>query len=120
MTVTDDASRFVDDPVASVSGRFPLGAPAGASASVDVTSPIGLRAWGLRDLTPARRGTLNAPVFQYDPIQQLSIGPDGMPAVSSLAGGPPTADTTSTVDGEDPPSSEDWNNDFHEDGPFQV
>lgn len=30
---------------------------------------------------------------------------------------PPTADTTATVDGEDPPSSEDWNNDFAPDEP---
>jgi hypothetical protein len=31
--------------------------------------------------------------------------------------GPPTAPTTQNVDGEDPPSSEDWKNDFAPDDP---
>jgi len=35
------------------------------------------------------------------------------------AAGPPTAPTTQGVDGEDPPSSEDWINDYAPDEPFQ-
>jgi hypothetical protein len=36
-----------------------------------------------------------------------------------LAAGPPTAPTIQTVDDEDPPSSEDWKNDYTSDEPFQ-
>ena len=119
MTIATELTGFTDDPVASLSGRFPLGSPAGAPASADVPSPVGLRPWGLRILTDARPATRTATAIQYDPVRQLGIGPDGTVAARNL-GGPPTANTTSSVDGEDPPSSEDWNNDFHDDGPFQI
>jgi hypothetical protein len=33
-------------------------------------------------------------------------------ALVDVMSGPPTAPTTQTVDGQDPPSSEDWINDF--------
>lgn len=120
MTIAIEPRGFADDAVASVSGRFPLGSPAGTAASTDIPSPIGLRPWGLRRLSDTRAVTPSAFIVQYDPVQQVGVGPDGTVAVRILAGGPPTADTTSTVDGEDPPSAEDWNNDFHEGGPFQV
>lgn len=71
------------DPFAPVSGRFAL---AGSSRvpNVDEPSPAGVRPWGLRRACPAR---------------------------SAAMSGDPTALTTSSVDGEDPPSSEDWIND---------
>jgi hypothetical protein len=70
------------DPLAPVSGQFAL---AGSTRVVDgEPSPTGLRPWGLRRARPAR----------------------GVPLA-----GEPTALTTSSVDGEDPPSSEDWIND---------
>ena len=83
----------IDDPLASGSGQFPLGAPAGAPPAEDTPSPVGLRPWGLRSLVDASHGPARA------------------------GRGDPTANTTSTVDGEDPPSSEDWKNDFHPDEP---
>ncbi len=49
---------------------------------------------------------------------QLATDPDGVP-VLDVAAGPPTAPTTPGVDGEDPPSSEDWINDYAPDEPFQ-
>jgi hypothetical protein len=54
----------------------------------------------------------------YDYQRQLATDPDGV-ALLDLAAGPPTAPTTQTVDGEDPPSSEDWDNDYTPDEPFQ-
>jgi putative ATP-grasp target RiPP len=118
MTIGTELRGFADDPMASLSGRFPLGSPAGTPASMDVPSTVGLRPWGLRNLTDARPARQNAPTVRYDAVRQLGVGPDGTVAARNH-GGPPTANTTSSVDGEDPPSSEDWNNDFHEDGPFQ-
>jgi hypothetical protein len=53
----------------------------------------------------------------YDHHQQLAVDTSGTPLITM---GPPTANTTSSVDGEDPPSSEDWYNDFHPDEPFQL
>lgn len=70
------------DPFAPVSGQFAL---AGSTlATNDEPSPAGTRPWGLRRARPAR-------VVPFS--------------------GEPTALTTSSVDGEDPPSSEDWIND---------
>lgn len=109
----------IDDPLASASGQFPLGAPGGTPPSDDVPSPVGLRPWGLRSLTVSDRpvGEQSRSVARYDHEQQVAVDAAGTPLVVM---GPPTANTTSTVDGEDPPSSEDWDNDFHPDEPFQV
>jgi putative ATP-grasp target RiPP len=53
----------------------------------------------------------------YDHEQQVAVDVNGAPLISM---GDPSADTTSTVDGEDPPSSEDWNNDYYPDEPFPA
>lgn len=121
---------FVADPLASPSGRFALARPAGLPAP-DQPSSKELRPWGLRRMGPVALPADRLAGYRYDPVQQVSLGADGTPlAIGALAGGnanttstiggalvagPPTAPTTSTVDGEDPPSSEDWINDYHPD-----
>ncbi|SDM53345.1 hypothetical protein SAMN04488074_1238 [Lentzea albidocapillata subsp. violacea] len=72
------------DPLAPVSGQFALAGSTGTIDAGAMPSPDGVRPWGLRRAHPAR------PV----PVS-----------------GEPTALTTSSVDGEDPPSAEDWIND---------
>lgn len=109
-------SAYIDNPLASASGQFPLAAPNGAPASQDSPSPVGLRPWGLRTLTVSGRRTddESLTMARYDHDQQVAVDVAGTPL---FAGGDPSADTTSTVDGEDPPSSEDWLNDFYPDEP---
>lgn len=109
----------IDDPLASASGQFALAAPTDTPASEDVPSPVGLRPWGLRTLTVARSAVeeQSSSPARYDHERQVAVGQSGQPLITM---GDPTADTTSTVDGEDGPSSEDWHNDFHPDEPFQV
>jgi putative ATP-grasp target RiPP len=83
-----------------------------------VPSSVGIRPWGLRHLTAATTDDLTVlSGVRYDHDKQLAVDPSGTPLITM---GPPTAQTTSTVDGEDPPSSEDWHNDFHPDEPFQA
>ncbi len=105
------------DPVASISGQFPLSAPPGAVT--DEPSTAGARPWGLRRMGPVRR-PCHRRASAYDHDQQLSVGLSGEPVVRPGGGhaGPPTAPTTAPVDGEDPPSSEDYNNDYAPDAPF--
>lgn len=108
----------IDDPIASASGRFPLVAPDGTLPSEDVPSPVGTRPWGLRQLAAATADSGSGlSGARYDHDLQLAVDPSGTPLITT---GPPTANTTSTVDGEDPPSSEDWHNDFHPDEPLGV
>lgn len=108
----------IDDPIASASGQFPLSAPSDTPAPEDKPSPVGLRPWGLRNLTVASvLGHQPQLAAHYDHDQQVAVNRQGEPLIT-MAG--PTANTTSSVDGEDPPSAEDWNNDFYPDEPFQV
>ncbi|GLY50976.1 hypothetical protein [Lentzea sp. NBRC 102530] len=72
------------DPLAPISGQFALVGTISRGNTEDMPSGAETRPWGLRRARPAR------------------------PAVVR---GEPTALTTSSVDGEDPPSSEDWIND---------
>lgn len=72
------------DPLAPIGGQFALAGSTSGGNADDVPSDAEIRPWGLRRARPAR------------------------PAVVR---GEPTALTTSSVDGEDPPSSEDWIND---------
>ena len=109
----------IDDPIASASGQFPLAAPRGMAPSGDTPSPVGVRPWGLRNLSIAvpPRDVDPWAMARYDHDQQLAVDASGAPLIMT---GPPTANTTSNVDGEDPPSSEDWHNDFYPDDPFQA
>jgi putative ATP-grasp target RiPP len=112
-------NEFTDPPLASVSGQFSLTAPTTgeSSSSADVLPLVDTRPWGLRDLVPASSGA-TLPPMRYDHDRQLTVLDDGSGrAFIDVVSGPPTAPTTQTVDGEDPPSSEDWKNDFCPDDP---
>lgn len=107
----------IGDPLAPAGAQFPLGRPDDAASSSDEPSPPGPRPWGLRRMGPVMRPQRRWLAWGYDHERQLGTGPDGVPLLD-LASGPPTAPTTQTVDGEDPPSSEDWLNDYSPDEPF--
>jgi putative ATP-grasp target RiPP len=108
--------RFTADPVATVSAQFSLGSPAAGTRRCDEASSA-VRPWGLRDLVAAAAGT-PLPGMSYDHGRQMAVLDDGSGrAFIDITAGPPTASTTSSVDGEDPPSSEDWKNDFASDDP---
>jgi hypothetical protein len=51
------------------------------------------------------------PRWTYDDERQLAVTVIGGCALIDLVSGDPTANTTSATDGEDGPSSEDWDND---------
>ncbi|MGH4021161.1 MAG: hypothetical protein ACRDT0_18430 [Pseudonocardiaceae bacterium] len=100
-----------DDPLAPAGARFPLGRPDTAAPSWDEPSPDGVRPWGLLRMGPVMTPSRQWLTWDYDHQRQLATGRDGV-ALLDVASGPPTAPTTQSVDGEDPPSSEDWNNDY--------
>lgn len=98
----------LDDPLASASGQFPL-APRSYPSASEGPSPDGLRPWGLRDLVVATPPTTITPRTRYDHERQVMVDDaTGFPLPSMAK---PTAITTASVDGEDPPSAEDWIND---------
>lgn len=101
------------DPLTAPHGHFPLAPPWRRPNLNEAPSPRGLRPWGLTDLDerllPAE-GQCGR--LRYDHDRQMTLDRSGRPLIVAR---PPTANTTSIVDGEDPPSSEDWRNDFHGD-----
>ena len=98
MTVTSD-------PLAPVSGQFALTGSTFDPVCTDV--PSSARPFGLRQSVRATGGRA-LPSWRYDDVLQMAVTTaDGLP----LLGKDPSADTTSRTDGEDPPSSEDWDND---------
>lgn len=141
-------TTFIDDPLVSGSGQFALAAPLTLTAPTDPPSDNSLRPWGLRRMGRVLRPSGRREGWHYDPIRQLGIDATGEPLAASQAGtstttgsagseepggedwqpdftpdllpmaGPPTAPTTPPVDGEDPPSAEDWINDYCSDDPF--
>jgi putative ATP-grasp target RiPP len=96
------------EPFAAPGSRFVL-AGSTVPAGSDRPSPIGLRPWGLRRACAAGAGR-PVPAWCYDHDLQLAVDTTGRPLIDALHGDP-SADTTSRTDGEDGPSSEDWNND---------
>ncbi|MGI9003827.1 MAG: putative ATP-grasp-modified RiPP [Pseudonocardia sp.] len=112
--MTSARSRFLDDPVATVSGQFALCRPL---TDPELDEP-GTRPWGLRDLVSADPVTTALPPVRYDHQRQVTVLDDGTDRlfIATVAGAP-TAPTTQRTDGEDPPSSEDWKNDFAPDEP---
>lgn len=106
------------DPLASGSARFPLGRPSDEPPEVDAPSPIGLRPWGLRRLGPVFGTTGAWSAWRYDHERQIAVDGSGR-AMLDIVDGPPTAPTTPPTDGEDPPSGEDWRNDYTPDYPVQ-
>ncbi len=107
-----------DDPLAPAGAQFPLARPETASPSWDEPSPVGVRPWGLRRMGPVLAPSGRWLAWGYDHDRQCATDTGGV-AVLDVAAGPPTAPTTPGVDGEDPPSSEDWINDYTPDEPFQ-
>ncbi|TCP54878.1 putative ATP-grasp target RiPP [Tamaricihabitans halophyticus] len=96
-----------ENPLAPETGRFALA----GSNPTPAASPSSMRPWGLRCATPPRRSDRTFPEWTYDPQRQLAVDPTGRPLIELSGRGDPSADTTASVDGEDPPSSEDWIND---------
>lgn len=99
-----------DDPLAPVGGQFALTGATHTDRRDDVASAAGVRPYGLRRALPARPGS-SFPACRYDFPQQKSVDVSGRALIDLPQMGPPTANTTASVDGEDPPSSEDWIND---------
>ncbi len=105
MTVT--VEQFQDDPFAPTSAQFALNGSTFDPRRAEQPSPVGVRPWGLRRAQPAGSGH-PVPAWRYDEQSQMAVEiATGLPLI--VAG--PTANTTSSTDGEDGPSSEDWNND---------
>jgi putative ATP-grasp target RiPP len=97
------------DPFAPAGSRFALVGSSGAPSGLDEPSAVGVRPWGLRRARPASAGR-KVPAWSYCAERQLAVDSVGRPLID-MVGGDPSAETTSTTDGEDGPSSEDWNND---------
>lgn len=99
------------DPFAPLSGQFALSGSTSVEQVGDAPSPAGIRPFGLLRAAPARPGR-TIPAWTYDSDAQKAVDAFGVPLIESpMMGRDPSADTTATVDGEDGPSSEDWNND---------
>lgn len=107
---TTSAELTIADPLAPASAQFSLTGTTVPLNSGDVASADGLRPWGLRRARLAGPGR-PFPLWSYDPRQQKAVDQSGVPLIHTPAMADPTAMTTSHVDGEDAPSSEDWIND---------
>lgn len=106
MTVT--AEHFADDPFAPTSAQIALDGSTSNGRSTDRPSRVGVRPWGLRRARPAGPGRV-LPVWRYDEHEQMAVEiGSGLPLIVA---GDPSAKTTAKTDGEDGPSSEDWDND---------
>ncbi|MGH8966828.1 MAG: putative ATP-grasp-modified RiPP, partial [Actinomycetes bacterium] len=100
--------KFAGDPLAPVSGQLALHGSTFTERREDEPSPVGVRPWGLRRARPATGPGRVLPAWRYDEREQVAVEiASGLPLIVA---GDPSADTTSTTDGEDPPSSEDWDN----------
>jgi len=106
MSVT--VEKFADDPLAPVSAQLALHGSTFTERRDDLPSAVGVRPWGLRRARSVEPGS-SIPAWRYDEEEQIVVDADsGLPLIAAK---PPTANTTQRTDGEDPPSSEDWNND---------
>ncbi|MGW4528590.1 putative ATP-grasp-modified RiPP [Amycolatopsis sp. NPDC004378] len=109
MDVTIDRAPHAD-PLAPASAQFALTGTTFTDRRDDVASPAGTRPFGLRRALPAGPGVV-LPAWRYDRQVQKAVDVTGRPLIDLPRMGPPTANTTSSVDGEDGPSAEDWIND---------
>jgi putative ATP-grasp target RiPP len=110
MTRENLMATVAADPFAPVGSRFALAGSSFVPDGRDEPSAAGLRPWGLRRARPAGLGRV-VPRWIYDDKRQLAVAVDDGRAVIDTVSGDPTANTTSATDGEDGPSSEDWDND---------
>lgn len=108
--VLGEPAGFVDDPVASHSGRFGLGRPMGSPVGHDVPSAVGIRPWNLRGAQVMDRGGTRLGAWRYDHDRQLALTVDGQ-LVMEIVAADPTADSISDLDGDEG-RSEDWRYDF--------
>lgn len=111
------STGFLDDPVATHSGQFPLARPDGAPVAAEPPSGLGVRPWVLRDLEQASaHGLPELSGWVYDPIRQVTIDRDGTAVTMA------TAKTKSQYDGDEGPSEpgEDWLYDFCPDSPLEA
>ena len=106
---TGSPTALVPDPFAPTSSRFALVGSTGTPSALEEPSAAGVRPWGLRRARPVHAGQVG-PAWSYCLERQLAVDSAGRPLIDMI-GGDPSAETTSTTDGEDGPSSEDWNND---------
>lgn len=111
------ATEFTRAPLATTSGQFALTGHNSGPVSSAVPSRVGVRPWGLRQLVVPALPAAVAAVTSYCPERQVRVNADGCPLLDVPTMADPTANTTSSTDGEDPPSSEDWTNDFAPDEP---
>ena len=125
MTTASSTQGFVNDPVVSISGQIALARPDDVVCG-DQPSSDDVRPWNLRRMGPLMTSDGRWSSVSYDHEQQIAVTETGQPVLDQrcrTAGpvaGPPTAPTTPPVDGEDPPSSEDWINDFAPEEPSPV
>ncbi len=125
MTTASPTQGVVNDPVVSISGQMPLSRPDDLVCA-DQPSPEDVRPWNLRRMGAVMTTNGRWSSVSYDHDQQITVTASGQPVLDEhrrTAGpvaGPPTAPTTPPVDGEDPPSSEDWINDFAPEEPSPV
>lgn len=102
---------FDADPFAPASTQFALAGTTLPEHRDDQPSRVGVRPWGLQRARLAAPGR-TLPSSRYDEDEQKAIAVEsGIPLIDLPTAGDPSAETTATVDGEDPPSSEDWDND---------
>lgn len=113
-----DLGAFSWDPLVSPSSRITLTRPdvlAAEDAGPQAVDPA-VQPWNLRRLGPPLANSGRWSTVRYDHLRQLLVHDCGRAVLSGCdhvpMAGPPTAPTTPPVDGEDPPSSEDWNNDY--------
>ena len=105
------SAPHADDPMASTGGQFALRGSTFTDRAHDQPSPVGARPWGLRRAIPVVGRGLRLPEWTYDGDRQMAVSACGKPVIEQPHLAAPTAITTSSTDGEDPPSSEDWIND---------
>lgn len=103
---------FASDPVASLSGQFPLGRVE-PLADPREPSAADLRPWGLRGMHRARhQGDPVHDHFTYDHRQQVAVNADGELLIEADA----TANKVTNNDGDEGPS-EDYTYDYCPDYP---
>ncbi|GAA5154467.1 hypothetical protein GCM10023321_26320 [Pseudonocardia eucalypti] len=112
LTTNPTPTEFAHGPIASHSAQFGLARPTDIQAGNAAPSPVGVRPWNLRGAQPLGRAA-GVTSWRYDHDRQIAVTPEGFPVT---ADGEASADSVSTLDGDEGPS-EDWKYDFHPDSP---